>query len=75
MTARRQELEKLETKNKKLREDLAKLTSPKGLSKLLTDFNLGLAEPKPAQVLPLTEPVGTPSPHPTTLVKQYAARP
>jgi len=74
-TARSQELKKLETKNQQLREDLAVRTSPKGLNKLLMDFNLGLAEPKPAQVRPLPEPVGMPSPRPTTMVKQYAARP
>ena len=74
-TALKQDLEKLGTKNKKLREDLAKLTSPKGLSKLLTEFNLGLAEPRLEQVRSLPEPAGTPFPGPTTSVKQYAARP
>jgi len=70
-----QELKKLETKNRQMREDLAVRTSPKGLNKLLLDFNLGLAEPKLVQVLSLPEPVGTPPPRSTTSVKQYAARP
>lgn len=74
-TASIQELKKLETKNKQLREDLAGRTSPKGLNKLLLDFNLGLAEPRLEQVRSLPEPAGTPFPSPTTSVKQYAARP
>ena len=74
-TARIQELKKLETRNKQLREDLAGRTSPKGLNKLLMDFNLGLVEPKLGQVRSLPEPVGTPFPRPGNLAKQYAARP
>lgn len=74
-TTRKQELARLQDQNKKLREHLAGLTSPKQLNKRLTELNLGLVEPQPAQVWRLPEPAVPPPAIPTTAIKQYAARP
>ena len=79
-TARKQELEKLETKNKKLREDLAKLTSPEELTRRLADGKLGLVKPQPLQTVWMVEPMGPllarpPLPvRPAPAVERYAAR-
>ena len=78
-TAQKQELEKLETKNSKLREDLARLTSPEELTRRLADGKLGLAKPPPLQVVWMVEPAGAPLARPPLparppAVGQYAVR-
>jgi len=80
VTGRKQELEKLETKNKKLREDLSKLTSPEALNRRLADEKLGLVKPQPTQVVWMVEPVAPPLAEPSLpsipapALGRYAAR-
>ncbi len=71
----KQALVKLESLNKKLRTDVAGLTSPDRLNQRLTEWNLGLAEPPQSQVWSLPEPAAPLPVRLTPAVKQYAARP
>ncbi|MBP9900651.1 MAG: hypothetical protein V9H26_18450 [Verrucomicrobiota bacterium] len=75
MKTRETELVRFHDQNKKLREQLAGLTSPEALNERVRILKLGLELPKSDQVLRLIEPAGQPPGRPATLVKQYAARP
>jgi len=49
-------LTELQDSNKKLRDQLAMLRSPKMLEQRARELKLGLSQPQPAQILRLTEP-------------------
>ena len=55
---REQHLTELRDANKKLRDQLAMLRSPKMLEQRARELNLGLSQPQPGQVWRLTEPLG-----------------
>ena len=69
-------LSHLQEQNRRLREQLAAMRSPRYLEMRITELNLGLAIPQPSQVLRLPEPAGEP---PKTgdqqLVSNVARRP
>ena len=53
---REQHLTEMRDANKKLRDQLAMLRSPKMLEQRARELNLGLSQPQPGQVLRLAEP-------------------
>lgn len=61
---REQRLTELRDANKKLRDQLAMLRSPKMLEQRARELNLGLTPPQPWQVWRLTEPSGNRSAQP-----------
>ena len=61
----------LRDQNKKLRDQLQMLRSPKPLEQRVRDLNLGLGPLQPAQVCRLPEPLTRPGPE---TVRQFAAQ-
>lgn len=64
-------LAEMQNQNKKLRDQLAMLRSPRSIEQRVRELNLGMGQPQPAQVWRLPEPSSLPN---TESGRQFAAQ-
>lgn len=69
-----QSLKELRRRNEKLRSDLDALRSPPNLERLARQYNLGLVQPAPDEVIRLPEPGPLPSAEEPTPMRYAASR-